>query len=365
MHSILALAGSHLSTLSDNPSDQMALLHRQKAITGLEEAFGRWPHNAVEAHVMLATSYLLACQSLYITDGFLDHILSIRGCALLSQLISSNHLDGVFSVCPRLHNMGLRLKLKNFPALDQLLIRHALHSLAGFSHHLSAGTDIERALYAKLVESIRPLLVPIQHLEPPRPPSPVQAELNSEATDGSASCTPSSLSSSHPHINNPLFPQRSAISYQEIQSRNLEVNADVPANHRLESARSFNALMESFLIPVTWPRDAVLHLTSPSNKLGNIIMAHSFTVQLIVAPLYTPESVMKMSFKARIEWLEKIVDAVEDDEVQWMKYMELPSRMLRTMRLSLNQKQGLTLGDVYDILIKDPGAFREGRLGRL
>jgi hypothetical protein len=354
MHSILALAGSHLSIFSDNPSGQMALLHRQKAITGLEKAFSRWPHNAVEAHVMFATSYLLASQSIYITDGFLDHYLFLRGCALLSQLISSNGLDGAFSGYPRLPSSGLSLTLKNFLALDQLLIRHALHSLAGFSHHLSAGTDIERALYAQLVESVRLLLAPIQ------------TGLNSEATGGSASCTPSSLASSHPHINNPLFPQRFDISYEEIRSRNSGVNADVPADHRLELGRSFSPLIASCLIPITWPRDAVLHLFSPSNKLGNIIMAHFLMLQFIVAPICAPESAMKIPMKARIEWLEKIVDAVEDDkEVQWTKYVESPSRMLRTLRFCLNQKRGLVLGDIYDILIKDPGAFREGRLRRL
>lgn len=96
MHSVLALSGSHLSLLVDDSKGIMALSHRQKAITGLDEAFSRWPPKAEEAHVMLAASYILAFQSSYLPDGFLDHVLSLRGCAVLSQAILTDHLPGGF-----------------------------------------------------------------------------------------------------------------------------------------------------------------------------------------------------------------------------------------------------------------------------
>jgi len=80
MHGMLAMAGSHLDLYLDDSRENMALVHRQKAIRGLEEAFTRWPPQPHEAHVMLATSYLLAFQSSYMADGMLDHILSLRGC---------------------------------------------------------------------------------------------------------------------------------------------------------------------------------------------------------------------------------------------------------------------------------------------
>ena len=66
MHGILALAGSHLSIFVDDSSGNSGLAHRQKAIVGLESAFAKWPLNAEEAHVMLATSYVLATQSNYV-----------------------------------------------------------------------------------------------------------------------------------------------------------------------------------------------------------------------------------------------------------------------------------------------------------
>ena len=63
MHAMLALAGSHLSLHVDEGVHSRAILHRQNAIQGLEEAFTKWPPKAEEAHVMLATSYILGFQS--------------------------------------------------------------------------------------------------------------------------------------------------------------------------------------------------------------------------------------------------------------------------------------------------------------
>lgn len=137
----------------------MALSHRQKAITGLEEAFTRWPPKAEEAHAMLACSYILGSQCVYLPDGNLDIYIALRGCALISQMIQDSHMDGIFSLQPELHYVGCELKPKGFPALDQDLVKDALHSLAGFSHVLCGGREIERALFAQLVESVSPLLI--------------------------------------------------------------------------------------------------------------------------------------------------------------------------------------------------------------
>src|SRR5262245_38814284 len=89
MHGILAMAGSHLDIFIETPTSNKPLLHRQKAIEGLEQAFTKWPPTSDEAHVMLATSYLLAFQSSYMPDGMLDHILCLRGTAMISQMASS------------------------------------------------------------------------------------------------------------------------------------------------------------------------------------------------------------------------------------------------------------------------------------
>lgn len=74
---------------------------------------------------------------------------------------------------------------------------------------------------------------------------------------------------------------------------------------------------------------------------------------------------MRTPVKAMVEWTEKWVASLEDDDdVEWTKYLKFPTKMLRSLRLCLNRKRGLTFGDVHDIVVKDPSAFLEGRLRR-
>jgi hypothetical protein len=363
MHSILALAGSHLSMFVDNPQCNMALSHRQKAITGLEEAFTRWPPKAEEAHVMLASSYILAFQSGYIPDGFVDQVISFRGCALISQMILSSHMEGIFSLNPRLHCLGPKLNLRNWPALDQDLARAALRSLASFAHLMCKGREIERTFFEQLIKSVRPLLVPSRRSSPQIPTTPGLTDTRSEETVSLSENSPFLAPSPIMH---PLFPGELATSYDDMLSGNTKDIFDVPTNHKVEPCRSFNALISMRIILSTWPQDDVLHLLSPANKLGAVIIAHYFMIRFIVSPLWAPDLIMRTPLKALIECCEKIVDSVEGDEqAKWTQYIEWPSRILRTMRCCLNQKRGLIFGDMYNILVKDPGAFREGTLRRL
>jgi hypothetical protein len=356
MHSILALAGSHLSVFVDDPQGHMALSHRQKAITGLEEAFNRWPPKAEEAHVMLASSYILAFQSAYIPDGFFDQIISFRGCALISQMILSSHMEGIFSPNPRLHCLGPKLNLGNFPALDQGLSRDALRSLAKFAHLLREGRDIERTFFAQLVKSVRPLLVPSRCSLPQVPTTPGLIDRRSEETVNLSENT--TFLAPSPIIN-PLF-RELAPSHDNILSGNAKDIFDIPTKHEVELCRSFNALISMRILLSTWPQDDVLHLLSPANRLGAVIIAHYFMIKFIISPLWAPDWIMRTPLKALIECCEKIVDPVEDDEqAQWTQYIEWPLRILRTMRCHLNQKRGLIFGDIYNILVNNPGAFRE------
>jgi hypothetical protein len=367
MHAMLALAGSHLSVLTDDPKCNMALSHRQKAITGLEEAFTRWPLKAEEAHAMLAASYLLAFQSSYMPDGFLDHILSLRGCALVSQMILQNHLEGAFSVAPNLHNASVEQKLRNFPGCDQLLLRDALRSLHQLAPLLAAATvfDIERAVFAQLVETLRPLLTPLEIPAPADgPPTPNTTE-SASAISPSYNHYPTSESSpkSKQSITYPLHPDTdNPAPALESTLLNGPESLTVVPDQAPDPYRSFNALMSSVLILATWPQGSVLHLFSSSNKLGNVILAHSCAIRFIVSPLSAPDSAMRQPVKAMVDWLERTIDAVEDDEErEWARYIEWPKRILKTLRFSLAQKPGLVFGDVYDILMNDPAAFREGR----
>ncbi|KAH8692511.1 hypothetical protein GQ44DRAFT_666930 [Phaeosphaeriaceae sp. PMI808] len=311
MHSILALAGSHLSVFVDGPHGNMALLYRQKAITGLEEAFTRWPPKAEEAHVMLACSYILGTQCIYLPDGYLDMFISLRGCALISQMIQNSHMKGIFSFQPGLHSFGCELKFERFPALDQDLVHDALCSLAGFSHVLCGGREIERAFFAQLVESIRPLLVHSRR-------SSLQISATLDPADGR--------------------PEETIIS---------------------KLRRASNALISGRNILCTWPQEDVTYLFSPANKLGAVLILHQFAIKIIVSPMATPNLALRVPIKGMIKWYERIVDSVDDDEqVKWNQYIKWPSHVLTTIRCCSNEKKLFTVGDLHDILAKDPGAFR-------
>jgi hypothetical protein len=129
MHAMLALSASHLSLLCVDSFSIASLIHRQQAIKGLHSAFSSWPLKPAEAHVMLATSYILAFQSQYMEDGLVDHVLSLRGCALLSQVIVTNNLKGAFVISPNLHCTTMSKRLDDVSPINIRLVCDTLASL--------------------------------------------------------------------------------------------------------------------------------------------------------------------------------------------------------------------------------------------
>jgi hypothetical protein len=368
MHAMLALSGSNLAMLIDDQANT-ALKHRQTAITGLEEAFTRWPPKPEEAHAMLATSYLLAFQSNCMPDGLLDHILSLRGCALVSRMILEYHLEGPFSVDANMYSDLMELKLAKFHVLDQGLARDALRSLAGLAPLLEdpSAHDIERAVFAQLVGIVQPLLVHIPYdgddTSPQQPDSSFSSPLT--PTDN-----PFILPSPSTYIKHPLIPSSPTATFDTILAH-IHSNSllNVPPNTIPQPRLSFNALMSSLLVLCTWPQSEVLHLFSSSNPRGAIILAHFLGVRFLVSPLSAPESAMRAPVSAMVEWFERVVDSVSDfegeDKEKWETYVEWPRKVVRTLRGLVNQKKGLTFGDVLAVVMNDAGAFREGREVRI
>lgn len=376
---MLALSGSHLSVLIEDPKANMALTHRQIAIKGLEQAFTRWPPKAEEAHVMLATCYLLAFQSSYMPDGILDHVLSLRGCTLVSQMILQHDLEGTFSVDANMHNSLILEKLQKFSLLDPRLSRDALSSLIGLASLLEdpSAHDIERAVFAQLVGTLQPLLIHI----PPDNQAPTQSP-DVDPPDTSYCCSPYKLCSfspsetpftlpspdpdRDPYLKHPLIPSSPTATFNAILG---QIRADsllnVPPDTIPQPRQSFNALMSSLLILCTWPQSAVLHLFSPSNPRGAVILAHFIAVRFIVSPLSAPDSAMRAPVGAMVEWFERVLEQISDleseEKERWEGYVEWPRKVLRTLRGLVNQKRGLSFGDILGVLLKDPGAFREGR----
>ncbi|KAH7122374.1 hypothetical protein B0J11DRAFT_436617 [Dendryphion nanum] len=366
MRSILALSGSHMALFIDDESLNIALTHRQHAIQGLHEAFDRWPPTAEEAHVMLACCYLLAFQSSYLPDAFQDHIINLRGCSFLAQMILDTGLKGMFSVEPNMKTSSLMTSLNNFPFLDQGLAKTALCSLATISPLVKEGSAIEKALYAQLIGCIRPLVV-FETPSPQRTPTPDTTDSKTETTFISDAASPFSLPTPTIHLRNPLFPSELAVSYEELLDESFgEFGTVPPSQDRPNVLRSFDALMSSLLILTTWPQEDVLHLLSPTNKLGCLVMIHFTFSRFIISPLSAPKATMRTPVKAMVEWAEILLNCLhDDDEMKWSEYLKFPKSILKTMRLCLNHKRGFTFGDLHDVVVNDPGAFLEGRMARL
>ena len=363
MHAMLALAGSHLAIQVEEPQNKLALKHRQEAIIGLEEAFTRWPPSAEEAHVMLATSYLLSFQCGYIEDGFVDNILSLRGCALLSQLVCDQGLKGPFAVKPNMHSTTMDFTFRNFPHLDQDLAREALQSLAKFSHLAATPTAhaIEKAIIAQSVGMIRPLLEGNPLAASETSPTPGLGEANTEATTLSEVEMTDTAPNGKVHFINPLFPADLSYAFDDIDWDTVTV----PPSLQRDPLQSFNSLMSSILILTTWPYDALAHILTPTTQLGNVVMAHFFAVRVLISPLSAPKIALRDPAKAVIAWIARVIDAVEDEEdVKWTDYVEWPKKILRCMQACVEKNKSLTFGDVRDMLVNDPGAFKEGRAGR-
>ncbi|KIW95247.1 uncharacterized protein Z519_03831 [Cladophialophora bantiana CBS 173.52] len=99
MNALLALAASHLSTLTGVDDDQCtALFHKGRAIAGLKDAFAKSNHSSVEYDVMLATCYALAFQSALVPESAFDFTTFVRGCALVTARIRDEGKQTIFNI---------------------------------------------------------------------------------------------------------------------------------------------------------------------------------------------------------------------------------------------------------------------------
>jgi hypothetical protein len=363
MDAMLALAGSHLGIQVENPKVSLALQHRQKAIVGLEHAFTKWPPTAGEAHIMLATSYLLSFQSSYMEDGFLEHILSLRGCSLLSQLILSEGLGGPFAVNMGLDSVVMDMAFRDFPEIDQELACEALLSLAGLKNLLEGEETqlIEKALVTQLIETLRCLLCggkestdgeETPDLMPTCFADPIM-DMDSGKSPSSTSTTPYGCLA----FINPLFPAGLDVTFHDIDWENITT----PPLREPDPLESFKALMATLTILATWDHASLIRLFDSTNQVGNIVMAHFCAVRFVVSPLSAPKNAMTTPTKAVVEWMSRIIAAVDEGEGEWGMYVEWPRKILKCMQRNVERKRGFTMGDVRDMLLHDPGAFKEGR----
>ncbi|USP81252.1 hypothetical protein yc1106_08526 [Curvularia clavata] len=354
MDAMLALAGSHLAVQVERPNNSLALRHRQRAIVGLEDAFARWPPSADESHVMFATSFLLSIQCSFIGDGFLEHFLSLRGCSLLSQLILTENFKGPFVEQSGLNLIPINMTFDNFIKVDQGLIREALLALKGFSHLVSRPDThaIERAVVGQLVVALRCLLHSDTQSESGESAVPDLTDTTSISTEFSDSILPK----------NPLLPAKLEDNLQNIDWENIITpSASFPLPFT-----SFQAMTAILSIFATWPHEAILHIFGPKNHVGNIVMAHFSAIRFILSPLAAPRKSLQTPTKAVVQWLANIIATIDDNDEskKWAQYIEWPRKIARCMEACVEKNRGFTTGDVRDLFMRDPGAFREGRAPR-
>lgn len=150
MHALLALGGSHLTRVSDQEThNTSAIVHRGKAITGLNEALARGSNDPADADAMLAACYALTFQASYMGDGMSDFIAMVRGCALLHEQINRTHGPNrsAFRIGPDFHMNIMETRMNDLPQIDAAYIdpgiaavealRPLLHGNVGSVFHAS------------------------------------------------------------------------------------------------------------------------------------------------------------------------------------------------------------------------------------
>src|SRR5277367_1696803 len=99
MSAILGLGASHLTRVeAGSDYNTQAIIHRGRAIEGLNRALANPNRSVRESDVMLAACYALTFQASYMGDGLIDFITMVRGCALVSRRIVEEGVPTAFNM---------------------------------------------------------------------------------------------------------------------------------------------------------------------------------------------------------------------------------------------------------------------------
>ncbi|KIX93037.1 uncharacterized protein Z520_11310 [Fonsecaea multimorphosa CBS 102226] len=162
MNALLALAASHLNTLTSVDDDKCtALLYKGRAISGLKNAFAKSHHSSIEYDVMLATCYALAFQSTLLPGSAVDFATFVRGCALITRQIGDEGKESVFDIpsnssfspMQRTSSSKLNAECLTPGTRSQVLLSKGLASLLAAHEciaHTGTGQNLFRALETTL-----------------------------------------------------------------------------------------------------------------------------------------------------------------------------------------------------------------------
>ncbi|KAF2834002.1 hypothetical protein CC86DRAFT_339730 [Ophiobolus disseminans] len=96
IHSILALAASHLDAVSNSGVAEQAIQHRILAVKSLNEALSVPPKTRCERDARMAAALALAFQSSHLQDGMAEFLTMVRGCNLIAGDETLTNPDSAF-----------------------------------------------------------------------------------------------------------------------------------------------------------------------------------------------------------------------------------------------------------------------------
>jgi hypothetical protein len=144
MHAMLALGASHLDRISPVAEHSTnAIVHRGHAMAGLSRALVKPEREYGESDAMVATCYALTFQSTYMSDGLLDFITMVRGCALITGKIREDGSPTAFNLQPDWHFKLMEPKLRDLPVVHQPLLHGGLVALEEVRPLLVTVTDYQ------------------------------------------------------------------------------------------------------------------------------------------------------------------------------------------------------------------------------
>ncbi|KAF1834987.1 hypothetical protein BDW02DRAFT_497013 [Decorospora gaudefroyi] len=112
IHSILALAASHLDAVTNAGVAEQAIQHRILAVKSLNEALSVPPKTRCESDARMAAALALAFQSSHLQDGMAEFLTMVRGCNLIASDDGSMNEGSTFQAFkedPHLQTMQSRI----------------------------------------------------------------------------------------------------------------------------------------------------------------------------------------------------------------------------------------------------------------
>ncbi|KAF2273214.1 uncharacterized protein EI97DRAFT_164434 [Westerdykella ornata] len=155
IHSILALAASHLNAVSSANVAEEAISHRILAVKSLNEALSVPPKTRNERDARMAAALALAFQSSHLEDGLAEFLTMVRGCNLIAGDEGLKNPESVFhalSADGHLGTMRNRLAISPLPSVNRDDLEAAAMSLQEIE--LLNMTEWERTFWEIMVRTV-------------------------------------------------------------------------------------------------------------------------------------------------------------------------------------------------------------------